>query len=166
MSFANSTWLNEPARWSLEGERLRVVTDARTDFWRETHYGFTRDSGHFLEHEIAGPFTAQLRIRARYKALYDQAGIMVRLDEARWIKAGIEWSDDAPQLGSVLTLGSSDWATGPFDGDPADFWLRLDPPDILSRSPRLPCWPDVLHAGAGGTDGRVLRLCCRAASWS
>ena len=125
MSFASSSWLNEPANWGLEGERLHVVTDARTDFWRETHYGFTRDSGHFLGHEVAGPFTAQLRMRAHYEALYDQAGIMVRLDEARWIKAGIEWSDDAPRLGSVLTLGCSDWATGPFDGDPANFWLRV-----------------------------------------
>ena len=125
MSFASSSWLNEPAHWGLEGGRLRVVTDARTDFWRETHYGFTRDSGHFFGREIAGPFTAQLRMRARYEALYDQAGIMVRLDETRWIKAGIEWSDDAPRLGSVLTLGRSDWATGPFDGDPADFWLRV-----------------------------------------
>ena len=124
MSFVGSNWLNEPADWHLHNQQLRVVTDARTDFWRETHYGFTRDSGHFFGRKMVGPFTAQLRIRARYQALYDQAGIMVRLDEARWIKAGIEWSDDAPRLGSVLTLGSSDWATGPFDGDAADFWLR------------------------------------------
>jgi len=125
MSFQAGKWLNEPIHWTLERERLQVVTDARTDFWRETHYGFTRDSGHFLGCEVKGSFTAQFRIKARYEALYDQAGIMVRLDEAHWIKAGIEWSDDAPRLGSVLTLGSSDWATGPFDGDPSDFWLRV-----------------------------------------
>lgn len=125
MSFRGSSWLNEPAQWHLESEQLQVVTEARTDFWRETHYGFTRDNGHFLGFEVAGPFTAQLRVRARYEALYDQAGIMVRLDEARWIKAGIEWSDNAPRIGSVLTVGRSDWATGPFEGEPADFWLRV-----------------------------------------
>ncbi len=124
MSFAGGVWLNTPARWALEHGRLRAVTDLRTDFWRETHYGFTRDSGHFFSREVTSPFTAQLRVRARCEALYDQAGMMVRLDEARWVKAGIEWSDDAPRLGSVLTLGRSDWATGPFDGDPAEFWLR------------------------------------------
>ena len=124
MSFAGGAWLNEPAEWDIQDQCLRVVTDARTDFWRETHYGFTRDTGHFFGREMVGPFTAQVRIRARYEMLYDQAGLMVRLDEARWIKAGIEWSDDAPRLGSVLTLGSSDWATGPFDGDAAEFWLR------------------------------------------
>lgn len=125
MSFTSSTWLNEPKHWSLESEQLRVVTDARTDFWRETHYGFNRDSGHFFGREVIGAFSAQLRVRAGYEALYDQAGIMVRLDGAHWIKAGIEWSDDAPRLGSVLTVGRSDWATGPFDGDPSDFWLRV-----------------------------------------
>lgn len=125
MSFDGSTWLNEPSHWRLEHERLEVVTEARTDFWRETYYGFVRDSGHFLGRDVEGPFTAQCRVKAHYEALYDQAGIMVRLDEAHWIKAGIEWSDDLPRLGSVLTLGRSDWATGPFDGDPADFWLRV-----------------------------------------
>ena len=125
MSFADGTWHNEPAQWSLQDERLRVVTDARTDFWRETHYGFTRDNGHFLGSEMTGSFTAQLRVKASYETLYDQAGIMVRVDETYWIKAGIEWNDNAPCLGSVLTVGKSDWATGPFDGDAANFWLRV-----------------------------------------
>lgn len=124
MSFDRCAWLNAPATWRLDGGRLRVVTDARTDFWRETHYGFTRDNGHFFGREAAGGFTAQLRVRARYEALYDQAGIMVRLDAANWIKAGIELSDGRASLGSVLTAGRSDWATGFFDGDPADFWVR------------------------------------------
>ena len=124
MSFAGGVWLNEPASWRLQDDRLYAVTDPQTDFWRETHYGFTRDSGHFFGREVVGFFTAQLRIRANYEALYDQAGIMVRLDAARWIKAGIEWCDDAPRLGTVLTLGRSDWATGVFEGDPTDFWLR------------------------------------------
>ena len=43
----DGVWLNEPQAWSLEEGTLAVVTDAGTDFWRETHYGFTRDSGHF-----------------------------------------------------------------------------------------------------------------------
>ena len=125
MSFARGHWLNAPAQFRLEDERLHVVTDAKTDFWRETHYGFTRDSGHFFGCEVSGDFTAQLRIRARYEALYDQAGLMLRVDETRWLKAGIERSDGQAQLSSVLTVGQSDWATGPYPGDASDFWLRL-----------------------------------------
>jgi regulation of enolase protein 1 (concanavalin A-like superfamily) len=117
-------WLNEPADWAIDGGDLRVVTDAATDFWRETHYGFTRDSGHFYGFSTGPAFTAEIRVRAAYEALYDQAGLMVRLDERRWVKAGIELSDGRAMLSSVLTDGRSDWTTAPYAGDPSDFRLR------------------------------------------
>jgi regulation of enolase protein 1 (concanavalin A-like superfamily) len=41
---------------------------------------FTRDNGHFFNCEKIGDFTAELRVQAQYDELYDQAGIMVRLD--------------------------------------------------------------------------------------
>ncbi len=80
--FEQCRWLNEPDRWALVPDGLMVTTNQTTDFWRETHYGFTRDSGHFFGREVHGGFTAALRVRAQYEILYDQAGIMVRLDEA------------------------------------------------------------------------------------
>ena len=122
--FEQCRWLNEPRAWRLDRDGLAVTTDDKTDFWRETHYGFIRDNGHFFGLRTAGDFTADIRVRARYDALYDQAGIMVRLDETNWVKAGIELTDDRPGLGSVLTIGKSDWATGIFAGDPADLWIR------------------------------------------
>lgn len=141
-------WLNEPADWSLDDEGLTVATDARTDFWRDTHYGFTRDSGHVFGLHRSGAFTASLRIRARYEQLYDQAGLMVRVDEANWIKAGIELSDGMAFLGSVLTVGRSDWATGLFTGDPADFHLRVTVGDGVVR----------LQASADGKRWPLVRL--------
>lgn len=118
-------WLNEPKTWSVDPDGdLSLVTDTGTDFWRETHYGFTRDSGHFLGFPTGAAFTAQLRIRGHYEKLYDQAGIMVRVDERRWVKAGIELSDGRAMLSSVLTDGRSDWSTGPYAADPRDFWMR------------------------------------------
>ncbi|WP_066721734.1 DUF1349 domain-containing protein [Sphingomonas pituitosa] len=118
-------WLNAPKQWRADaGGDLMLVTDRGTDFWRETHYGFTRDSGHFLGFPTGDAFTAQLRIRGRYEKLYDQAGIMVRVDERRWVKAGIELSDGRAMLSSVLTDGRSDWSTGPYAGGAADFWMR------------------------------------------
>ena len=122
--FEGCRWLNEPAEWSVTDSRLRVVTDAGGDFWRETHYGFTRDSGHFFGVDTLGDFTAEVRVRACYEQLYDQAGLMVRVDPTSWVKAGIEVSDGRTLLGSVLTQGRSDWAVGSYAGDPADFRLR------------------------------------------
>jgi regulation of enolase protein 1 (concanavalin A-like superfamily) len=123
-NLSEGTWLNEPPAWRTDGTVLEVTTAHGSDFWRETHYGFTRDSGHFLALQTAGDFSAQLRIRASYEQLYDQAGIMVRLDEERWVKAGIELSDGRAMLSSVLTMGRSDWATAPYTGDASDFWMR------------------------------------------
>lgn len=118
-------WLNEPQSWSLDKDVLSVVTDANTDFWQKTWYGFERFSGHIFAREVAGDFTFQVRVRADFTTLYDQAGIMFMADEKHWLKAGIEFNDDAPAIGSVLTLGHSDWATGVFPGEAKEFWMRL-----------------------------------------
>jgi len=134
---------------TLTPEGLSVTTNQGTDFWRETYYGFTRDSGHFFGREVCGGFTASLRVRARYETLYDQAGIMVRLDEATWIKAGIELSDGETLMGSVLTVGQSDWATGPFRGDASDFWIRVTVDRGVLR----------LQASADGQRWPMVRLC-------
>ncbi|RAI58481.1 DUF1349 domain-containing protein [Roseicella frigidaeris] len=147
--FAEGRWLNEPAAWRREDGQLGVVTDHGGDFWRETHYGFTRDSGHFLGLPAPPAFTATLRVRARYESLYDQAGLMLRRDAATWLKAGVEWSDGEALLGSVLTLGRSDWATGPCRGDPTDMRLRLTLADGVLR----------LQASADGRRWALLRLC-------
>jgi regulation of enolase protein 1 (concanavalin A-like superfamily) len=147
--FEQCHWLNEPAEWSVSDAALRVVTDEATDFWRETHYGFTRHSGHLFGQAVSGGFTASLRIRAEYESLYDQAGMMILIDEARWVKAGIERSDGAAQLSSVLTLGSSDWATGLFQGDASDFWLRATVGRGVLR----------LQASTDGVRWPLLRLC-------
>jgi regulation of enolase protein 1 (concanavalin A-like superfamily) len=147
--FEQCRWLNEPDRWALVPDGLMVATNQTTDFWRETHYSFIRDSGYFFGREVRGRFTAALRVRAQYKTLYDQAGIMVRLDEATWIKAGIELADGEALLGSVLTVGQSDWATGPFRGDPSDFWIRVTVEHGVLR----------LQASADSQHWPLVRLC-------
>lgn len=124
VTWRNGLWLNEPGDWSERDGVLEVTTDGGTDFWRETHYGFTRDSGHFLAIETDGDFTVQLRVQAHFVTLYDQAGLMVRIDDEHWLKAGIELSDGRAMLSSVLTHGRSDWATAPYAHDARDFWMR------------------------------------------
>ena len=131
--FDRCAWLNKPSSWRLDDGALTVTTDHASDFWRLTHYGFIRDSGHFYGLATEGGFTAQLRVQADYRELYDQAGIMVRIDERRWVKAGVELSDGKPMLSSVLTDERSDWATVIYPGDPSDFWLRATVKDGVLR---------------------------------
>jgi uncharacterized protein len=147
--FDRCEWLNEPAQWKLSAAGLAVVTDRATDFWRETHYGFTRHSGHFFGHTTSGGFMASLRVRGRYESLYDQAGLMVLVDDEHWIKAGVELSDGEAMLSSVLTVGQSDWATGVFPGDPSDFWMRATVDNGVLR----------LQVSADGRRWPLVRLC-------
>jgi uncharacterized protein len=117
-------WLNEPPVWQADDGRLRVVTGSKTDFWRITHYGFVRDNGHFYYQERAGDFTIQVKIEGKYEALYDQAGVMIRLDSANWIKAGVEYTDGLPHFSAVVTRDYSDWSVLPADSA-TPVWLRL-----------------------------------------
>lgn len=87
-------WLNEPTEWSYSGNRLIVKTAPKTDFWRTTHYGFIRDSGHFCFDTFSTDFVLEIGIRGNYTDLYDQAGIMLRIDKNHWIKTGIEFVDE------------------------------------------------------------------------
>jgi uncharacterized protein len=114
-------WLNKPAQWAQSDRRLTVKTDAKTDFWRVTHYGFIRDSGHFYFDTVASDFTVNVKVRGSYQDLYDQAGIMIRADENHWIKAGIEYVDGIQNLSAVVTHNYSDWSVTPL----------LHPPDVL-----------------------------------
>ncbi|XP_023934663.2 uncharacterized protein LOC112043478 [Bicyclus anynana] len=123
--FSNFNWLNEPNSWSLSNDVLQVTTDNRKDFWQETWYNFTFNSGHVYGIEIKEDFTMEVCVEASFTTLYDQAGLMIYVDEKHWLKTGIEYNDGQAMIGSVLTNGVSDWATGVFTGDPFKFWIRL-----------------------------------------
>jgi uncharacterized protein len=103
-------WLNEPAQWSEQQGTLAVTVGAATDFWRITGYGYVRDNGHLYAEPLAGDFELSMRVRGSYAAQYDQAGAMVRLDERRWLKTGVEYFDGRPRFSTVITLEHSSWA--------------------------------------------------------
>jgi uncharacterized protein len=112
-------WLNEPREWSGDASDLTVVAEHDTDFWRTTHYGFVRDSGHFAD-------TGQLALRFKgdFNAQYDQAGLMLRVDEEHWIKCGLEL-DGQLWLSVVVTNGVSDWSQQPAPEPDADGWYEI-----------------------------------------
>lgn len=118
-------WQNTPTHWHESGDTLTETVPANTDYWRTTHYGFIHDNGPFRYEQHAGNFEAKVRITGKYHELYHQAGLMIRLDDKNWIKAGIEFVNGKQNLSTVVTRNVSDWSVLPRTDSPAFLWLRL-----------------------------------------
>jgi regulation of enolase protein 1 (concanavalin A-like superfamily) len=122
-------WYCEPAKWEVDAAKhcLKIETDAGTDYWQRTHYGFQADNGHFLFAEASGDFIMTAHVRFRPVHQYDQAGLMVRLSAACWLKTSVEYELDEPgRLGAVVTNdGYSDWSTQVFPPGRGETWLRI-----------------------------------------
>jgi hypothetical protein len=109
-------WLNEPDHRLDPGGRLVMTAEQGSDFWRRTSYGFTRDSGHALLWPLAPGRAVEATVVADLTHLYDQAGLLVRVDEETWVKAGLEFTDGAVHLSTVVTRSTSDWSAAPVPG--------------------------------------------------
>lgn len=106
-------WFNEPVHWELTDNKLVLFTDAKTDFWARTHYGFINDNGHCLWTPIAENFEMTTTVKFYPAHQYDQCGLIIRLSPDCWLKTSVEHEPEGPALlGSVVTnFGYSDWAT-------------------------------------------------------
>ena len=82
----------------------------KTDYWRETHYGFTVDDGPFAYIERGGEFEAKVKLIGDYQHRFDQMGLMLRIDEQNWIKTGVEFVDNRMNISAVVTRQKSDWS--------------------------------------------------------
>jgi uncharacterized protein len=145
----NMYWLNEPPHWTFESEQLKLTTANASDFWRITHYGFTRDSGHVYGQIISGDFSLEVCFRADYTALYDQAGLMLRISESVWIKAGIEYTDGLQHLACVVTNNLSDWSVLPLEHPPEWLYLRCTRRDKAV----------LVQYSLDGSSWHMMRLC-------
>jgi len=119
------SWLNEPGEWSDEDGVIRAVTGMKTDFWRRTFYDWTTDNGHFYHRTVSGDFTAEVTVAAAHTTLFDQGGLMLRVDERTWVKAGAELTSGAVHVSTVLTREFSDLSTVALDSGTGEVGLRL-----------------------------------------
>jgi regulation of enolase protein 1 (concanavalin A-like superfamily) len=101
---------------TIEGGAISITPTPNLDYWSRTFYQpvlLKHDAQTLLtpvaadaETTLTTAFTLQPR------AQFDQAGIMVLVDEGTWVKAGIEYTDGQPRLSCVVTNdGFSDWST-------------------------------------------------------
>ena len=123
------SWYCPPAQFQIDTEtnRLVIKTDAKTDFWQRTHYGFEADNGHFLYREVEGDFEIMTKVHTYPVNRYDQAGLMIRVSKDTWIKTSVEYNPDGPnQLGAVVTnQGFSDWSSQNFTQNKSALYFKI-----------------------------------------
>lgn len=82
-----------------------------------------------------GEFEVKVKVSGDYKARFDQAGIMLRIDHENYIKAGIEFVDGKFNLSTVVTHHTSDWSVITLDRAVPYIWIkavrRLDAVEIF-----------------------------------
>ncbi|MCQ2111254.1 MAG: DUF1349 domain-containing protein [Bacteroidaceae bacterium] len=117
-------WFNEPESYSINGKTLIMDVPAQTDYWRIAHYGFTVDDGPFLYTTYGGEFEAKVKVSGQYKTRFDQAGMMIRIDNENYVKFGIEFVDGKYNISTVVTHHTSDWSVITLD-KPVDYlWVK------------------------------------------
>lgn len=129
------TWFNEPSSWAIKNQVLHMSVTPKTDYWRISHYGFTVDDAPFLYSTRGGEFEVKVKIAADYKTRFDQSGLMLRIDQQNYIKAGIEYVDGKYNLSTVVTHNTSDWSVITLDKPLAFVWIkavrRLDAVEVF-----------------------------------
>ena len=107
----------------------------QTDYWRISHYGFTVDDAPFLYTLRGGEFEVKVKISGDYKTRFDQSGLMLRIDQENYIKAGIEFVDGKYNLSTVVTHHTSDWSIIPLESPVPSVWIkavrRLDAVEVF-----------------------------------
>ena len=151
-------WTHDPEVVDIEvvdddgegsGRRLTAIAAEASDAWRTTAYGFVHGSEHALLAPLSVGEAMEVTFTAEWAAEFDQAGLFVRIDDRRWVKAGLEYADGHMGLGAVVTDDVSDWSVG-----------QIDEWRAASVTMRVSRWPDalIIRARADGGDWRLVRL--------
>lgn len=112
IDWSEGTWTTPPAAVAERGGALVVTAVEGSDAWRRTAYGFIHDTEHALLAPLAVGEAMEVVFDADFSAQFDQAGLFVRVDDERWMKAGVENADGVLGVGAVVTDIMSDWSVG------------------------------------------------------
>ena len=129
MNLKEFQWIRRPENCRIEEDGAEIVTAPHTDLWQRTYYHFRNDNAPVLQMETEEPFFSFV-VKTDFsesRHRFDQCGIVMYLDSENWLKASVEYENDAFQhLGSVVTnYGYSDWATTEIPADRKTMWYRF-----------------------------------------
>lgn len=101
-----------------EGRELKLFSPAKKDFWSKTFYTplLIKSDAPALLCPIPVDLESTVKIDFSFtpKSQFDQAGLLVYLDNNHWMKCGIEFCDGSPRLSVVVCNEFSDWSTQPW----------------------------------------------------
>ncbi len=124
----NIFWIHEPKAYTIKEDKIVITTEAGTDYWQKTYYGFQNDNAPSLLMTTSEQyFSFLVRTDFDSKHRFDQCGVIIYQNSDNWIKASIEYENEKFQrLGSVVTnLGYSDWATTDIPASQTYMYYRL-----------------------------------------
>ena len=127
------SWLYRPDLWgqtsgsceqegtysvSADGSQLTLYPPAKRDFWSRTFYTpllkKSDASGYLFPIALEDEATIKVDFEYSPRSQFDQAGLLVYLDDEHWMKCGIEYCDGRPQLSVVVCNCFSDWSVQPW----------------------------------------------------
>ena len=129
MNMESFRWTREPKAFLMENGTVSITTAPHTDLWQRTYYHFRNDNAPVLQMESEEKYFSFIvkTSFAESHQRFDQCGIVMYLDSENWLKASVEYENEAYQhLGSVVTNhGYSDWATTEIPASVKSMWYRL-----------------------------------------
>lgn len=152
MKLTQFKWTREPEAYEIDHGTLSVVTKPLTDLWQRTYYHFRNDNAPVFQIETGESyFSFTVKTEFDSKKRFDQCGIVMYLDSVTWLKASVEYENEAFQLlGSVVTnKGYSDWATAEISADIKTMWYRLSRRESDFR----------IESSEDGIDFKQMRIC-------
>lgn len=146
-------WIRAPKNFSLQENRIEIITEPHTDLWQRTYYNFQNDNAPILQMQTDEKFFSFI-VKTDFSESnhrFDQCGVVMYLDSENWIKASVEFENESFQhLGSVVTNhGYSDWATTAIPADVKVMWYRF------SRRESDYC----IESSVDGTNFSQMRIC-------
>lgn len=148
-------WINPPRKFTVGQSEVTLFTEPGTDFWQRTFYGFRNNNAPAFVFDRSDNFTFSVSIECEYTTLFDQAGVVIWINENNWIKASLEYeNEEFSRLGAVVTnAGYSDWSTRNSPAVPRiEFRVSRRGPDFLIEARTDSQWEQlrIAHLGALG----------------